>query len=79
MSDAPADWVEVHNSNWLHEAQFIRSLLESEGIDVFIPNEFTLGAQPAYGPALGGVRVLVARRDVERAKEILAAGLTDDE
>ena len=43
MSDA---WVEIRNCNWLHEAHFVESVLESEGIEVQVPDEHTLGIQP---------------------------------
>jgi hypothetical protein len=72
MTDAPPDWVEIRSCTWLHEAEMIRSVLESVGIASMIPNEYTLAAQPLYAPAIGGVRVLVQRSDVERAKEVLA-------
>ena len=65
------DWVEVHNCQWLHEAHFVKSLLESGGIDVFIPYEHTLGVQPFYANAIGGAKVLVRAADRERAAELL--------
>ncbi|HXW03796.1 MAG TPA: DUF2007 domain-containing protein [Vicinamibacterales bacterium] len=65
-------WREVRSCNWLHEALFLKSVLEAEGIDVLIPDEHTLGVQPLYAPALGGVRVLVPAADHARAAEVLA-------
>ena len=67
------DWVQVQNCNWLHQANFIVSVLEGEGIETFVPDAYTLGARPDLGTALGGVRVLVRASDVERAREVLAA------
>jgi hypothetical protein len=64
-------WVEVRNCSWVHEAQFVKSLLDSAGIEALIPDEYTLGVQPLYGPALGGVRVLVRADDFRRASELL--------
>jgi hypothetical protein len=69
------DWVQVHNCNWLHEANFIVSVLEADGIEVFLPDGYTLGARPELGAALGGVRVLVRESDLERAREVLAAAI----
>jgi hypothetical protein len=66
-------WVEVRSCSWLHEAQFLKSVLDSGGIEALIPDEHTLGIQPLYGPALGGVRILVRPEDVERARELLDA------
>jgi hypothetical protein len=64
-------WVEVRNCNWLHEAYFVKSVLESDGIEVLIPDEHVLGAQPLFANAIGGARVLVRSADFERAVEIL--------
>lgn len=68
MSD---EWVEAKACTWMHEALFLRSVLEAAGIESLIPNEHTLNAQPLYANMLGGVRVLVRSEDFERAKEIL--------
>ena len=70
-------WVEVRSVPWLHEAQFLRSVLEAAGIEATIPNEQTLGVQPLYGNLLGGVRVLVRPEDLERATELLDSADTD--
>jgi hypothetical protein len=64
-------WVEVRSCNWLHEAQFVRSVLEAGGIEAQIPNEHILGVQPLFAGVVGGVRVLVRSTDKERASEIL--------
>jgi hypothetical protein len=56
---------------WLHEAEFFRSVLEAAGIESTIPNEYTLSVQPLYANLLGGLRVLVRREDVDRAREVL--------
>ena len=69
------DWVEVQNCNWLHEANVVVSVLEADGIEVFLPDAYTLGARPELSAALGGVRVLVHASDVERAREVLAAAI----
>jgi hypothetical protein len=69
----PTDWVEVHNCAWLHEALFLGSVLESEGIENLIPDQYTAGVQPFYVPALGGIRILVHAEDVDRARELLAS------
>ena len=46
-------------------------MLESEGIDVQLPDEHLLGVQPFYGAAIGGVRVMVRPADLQRATELL--------
>lgn len=64
-------WVEVRNCPWLHEAQFLKSVLNGAGIEAFIPNEQTLGVQPFYANMLGGAQLLVRPDDLERASELL--------
>ncbi len=64
-------WIEVHNCNWLHEAQFLASVLDAAGIQALIPDEYTVGIQPLYTPALGGIRIMVHAEDEARAREVL--------
>jgi RimJ/RimL family protein N-acetyltransferase len=64
-------WVEIRNCLWLHQAYFVKSVLEGDGIEVLIPDEHLLGVQPLYANAVGGARVLVRPADLERAAEIL--------
>ena len=69
--ESAAEWVEVRSFTWLHEAEFVKSLLIAHGIEAIIPNAHTLGIQPLYAPALGGVRVLVRAADFDRALEVI--------
>lgn len=70
MSD---ELVTIHNCVYLHEAEFVKSVLEAEGIAAVIPDEFTVGVDPALSVPLGGIRVQVAQNDVERATATLRA------
>lgn len=70
--------VTVHNANWVHDALFVKSVLEGDGIDAFVPDEHTLSVDPALGAALGGVRVQVRTSDAERARRVIAAVLSAD-
>ena len=72
MDDA---FVTVRSCNWLHEAEFVKSVLAAEGIEADIPDEHTMGVQPLYGAAIGGVRVRVRSEYFARATEALAAVL----
>lgn len=65
------EWVVATTSTWLHEALFLKSVLESAGIDAMIPNEYTLSVQPLYSNMLGGAQVLVRAEDKTRAEELL--------
>ena len=70
--------VTVHNANWIHDALFVKSVLEGDGIDAFVPDEHTLSVDPALGAALGGVRVQVRASDADRARQVIAAVLNSD-
>jgi hypothetical protein len=72
------DFVTVHNANWIHDALFVKSVLEGDGIEAFVPDEHTLSVDPALVAALGGVRVQVRSDDAGRARQIIAAVLTGD-
>jgi hypothetical protein len=65
--------VTVHNGIYLHEAEFIKSVLEAEGIEAVIPDAFTVGVDPALSVPLGGIRVQVAKADAERAAAAIGA------
>jgi hypothetical protein len=53
-------------------AEIIRTRLEANGISCFIADGNTIGANPLYNQALGGVKIKVFEKDVERCREILA-------
>lgn len=72
-SSVEDEWVEVWNCSWLHEAEFIKSVLEGDGIDVQIPDQHMVGVQPLLANAIGGIRVMVRRADADRAAEVLRA------
>ena len=55
----------------LQEADALRMRLESEGIRVFLPDEFTSAS--ICTPFLGGIRVQVDEPDERCAREILGA------
>lgn len=69
------NFVTIHNANWIHDALFVKSILEGDGIDAFVPDEHTLSVDPALGAALGGVRVQVRASDAERARQLIRAVL----
>jgi len=67
------EFVAVRTVMWLHEAHFIKSVLDAEGIPVLIPDEHTLGVDPFLSNAIGGARVTVRTEDLERAQNALEA------
>ena len=76
MSD---ELVTVHNANWLHHALFVKTVLEGDGIEAYVPDEHTIGVDPALATALGGIRVMVRASDEARARDLLAAVLKEIE
>ena len=75
MASQRTEWVEVRSCAFLHEAEFVKSLLEAEGIEVFLPDEYTLGVDPGLAPGFGGVRILVRHQDLSRAREVLESNV----
>lgn len=71
--DPTVEWAVAATRTWLHEALFLKSVLESAGIEAMIPNEHTLGVQPLYSNLLGGAQVLVRAEDKARAEELLGS------
>jgi hypothetical protein len=54
-------------------AHIIRTRLEANGIPCFIADENTIGANPLYNQAVGGVKLKIFERDAVRCEEILNA------
>ena len=48
-----AEWVVATTSTWLHDALFLKSVLESAGIEAMIPNEHAIG-ELLYSNLVGG-------------------------
>jgi hypothetical protein len=67
--------VTVRSCNYLHEAELIKSVLESDGIDAEIPDQYMAGVQPGLGGTIGGIRVMVRSSDLVRAQQSLAADI----
>ncbi|MDX1332754.1 MAG: DUF2007 domain-containing protein, partial [Robiginitalea sp.] len=56
--------------DYLADAELLKAKLESEGIHVFLKDANILQADPFIASAIGGVKVMVYRQDLERAEEI---------
>jgi len=54
-------------------AHIVRTRLEANGIQCFVADENTIGANPLYNQAVGGVKVKIFERDMEKCREILAS------
>ena len=64
------DWVPVATCMWPHEAHVIRSMLQEHDITAVLADEHM--AHGLGSIAIGGVRVMVALPDRERAECIIA-------
>ena len=53
-------------------AHIVRTRLEANGISCFIADENTIGANPIFNQATGGVKLKIFERDLERCREVLA-------
>jgi hypothetical protein len=54
-------------------ANIIASLLETQGITAFVPDANTASIAWHLSGALGGIRVQVREKDLDRAKEVLSS------
>lgn len=75
MADtSDSKFIELDTFELLSVAELKKLLLESEGIEVQIPDSnFASISGGAINPALGGVKLYVLERDFDRAKEVLQA------
>ncbi|MFA9187387.1 DUF2007 domain-containing protein [Flavobacterium sp. FBOR7N2.3] len=54
------------------EAIIFKGKLESEGIEVYMKDNYTIEANPLYSNAVGGVKLLVSKMDYAKAMEIIS-------
>jgi len=74
-AEEPDDpWVLLDTYMDVQHAFLVRSVLQGSGIPCAIPDEHTVGARRELAIAIGGVRVMVAASDVERARDLLRSG-----
>ncbi|HYG66721.1 MAG TPA: DUF2007 domain-containing protein [Anaeromyxobacteraceae bacterium] len=71
MTHAPADLVAVATFNLLAEAEVARSVLAADGIDAVLQDSGLAAVLPPLALTTGGVRILVAAEDEERARSLL--------
>lgn len=78
---AVTDWAPLLSWNDLssHDAEIARSLLESAGIPVELPNEYAFRIDPPLRLMSGGQWLLVPKNRLAEAQELLASTITNDE
>jgi len=70
--DEDRDLVAIASFENLSQAEVARSVLGAEGISVVIRDEPLASLLPPLAMANGGLTLLVAEEDAERAREVLA-------
>lgn len=65
------DFLEIRTYPFDHEAQIAKAFLEAEGIPSFLKNGNMLAVYSGLSAGLGGVGLIVLKKDAERALEIL--------
>ena len=54
------------------EAIIFKGKLESEGIEVFMRDNYTVDANPLYSNAIGGVKLFVKQNDYSKAQDVIS-------
>jgi len=67
------NWVTLVSCGTIVEADFVRSRLESDGIEILIPDENLMTAAAWGLNAYGYIRVQVKPEDYETARELMIA------
>ena len=61
------DWVQVYSSNFSHNVEIIKNMLESKGIASIILNQ-----QDSFYVTIGDINLLVNRDQVILAKDLIS-------
>jgi len=65
------NFITIATFEYPHEVAIIKSKLEFEGIKVFLKDELTIQTDNFLSNAIGGVKLQVLEKDINKAKEIL--------
>lgn len=68
MKESDYPWVEIASYTFPSDAQVLRSLLEAEGIESLLENEY------AVLPSAGSVKLKIKEEDMSKALEIMKKG-----
>lgn len=68
------NWITILTFTYPHEAHLPKSVLEAEGIPVFLKDELTSQVHNFYSNAIGGVKLQVPEAELEKAYELLKDG-----
>jgi len=65
------DFVVLNSYNNYIEAHIARGVLEEEGIGCWLKDEYTVTVDPILTNAIGGIKIMVAKSDAPRARDVL--------
>lgn len=68
-----SDYIILTVFEYSTEAHLVKSKLESEGIRTMLMDEKTIDSDPLLSQAIGGVKLLVHKEDLEEAMQIYNA------
>ena len=66
------DFIQIRSFDNYISAHIVMSMLQADDINCHLKDEYTLTIDPLLSPALGGIKLMVADSQVERALELLA-------
>jgi hypothetical protein len=66
------DYIQVRSYDNYIYAHIVLSMLQDAGINCHLKDEYTITIDPLLSPALGGIKLMVAGSQLERALELLA-------
>ena len=66
------NWALLRSFVWPHEYYMLQAFLESNGIRVKLRDEITITVDPLLSNAIGGIKMYVDERDIERATALTA-------
>jgi hypothetical protein len=65
------EFVQIRSYDNYIYAHIVLSMLQDSGISCHLKDEFTITLDPLLSPALGGMKLMVAAPQLQRALEIL--------
>ena len=66
------DFIQLRSYDNYIYANIVLCMLQDSGINCHLKDEYTITIDPLLSPALGGIKLMVARSQVDRALELLA-------
>jgi len=65
------NWVKLITFSKIHDSYLLKGMLENEGIEVLIEDEFAGDINSSFSNATGNIKLLVKKNDYENARKLL--------